>query len=140
MESLTNELRKQLKAEVFDVLGCAMVVHQELGCGLNEYVYQDALEVLFNEKNIPHKREFHFNIKYHEVLLKHDHFMDFYIRDKICLECKAVTELQLAHRQQLWNYMRLTNTPIGILYNFAPPVDQSEKYYYDIATKRIVAF
>ena len=52
MESLTNELRKQLKAEVFDVLGCAMAVHQELGCRLNEYVYQDALEVLFNVSSI----------------------------------------------------------------------------------------
>ena len=36
--------------------------------------------------------------------------------------------------------MRLTNTPIGILYNFAPVKDQCEKYYYDVKTKTITAF
>jgi hypothetical protein len=43
-------------------------------------------------------------------------------------------------RQQLWNYMRLTNTPIGILFNFAPVKDQCEKYYFDLKTKTISAF
>ena len=37
-------------------------------------------------------------------------------------------------------YMRLTNTPIGILYNFAPVKDQCEKYYYDANTKTISVF
>jgi len=35
------------------------------------------------------------------------------------------------HRQQLWNYMRLTGIQIGILYNFAPIHDQCERYYLD---------
>ena len=42
--------------------------------------------------------------------------------------------------KQLWNYMRLTGTPIGILYNFAPVKDQCEKYYYDVEHKTISAF
>lgn len=51
--------------------------------------------------------------------------------DSIIVECKAVEKLCIEHRQQLWNYMRLTKKTIGILYNFAPIKDQSEHYYLD---------
>jgi len=61
--------------------------------------------------------------------------MDFLCKGKVAVECKAISSLGVEQRQQLWNYMRLTNTPIGILYNFAPVKDQCEKYYYDVATK-----
>ena len=55
--------------------------------------------------------------------------------------CQAVhREMGPEQRQQLWNYMRLTNSPVGILYNFAPTRDQCEKYYYDANTKEITAF
>lgn len=38
------------------------------------------------------------------------------------------------------NNLRLTNTPVGILYNFAPAKDQCERYYYDVNAKTIAAF
>ena len=53
---------------------------------------------------------------------------------------EAISSLGIEQRQQLWNYMRLTNTPVGILYNFAPVKDQCEKYYYDVNTKTISVF
>ncbi|WP_081778490.1 GxxExxY protein [Prevotella brevis] len=56
------------------------------------------------------------------------------------VECKAVADIGSEQRQQLWNYMRLANKPIGILYNFAPVKDQCEKYYYDVKSKTISAF
>ena len=43
-------------------------------------------------------------------------------------------------RQQLWNYMRLTSTRIGILYNFAPVKDECERYYLDATTGMMFAF
>ena len=51
--------------------------------------------------------------------------------DEVIVECKAVDKLVAEHRQQLWNYMRLTGKQIGILWNFAPPMDQAEHYYLD---------
>ena len=70
----------------------------------------------------------------------HKHFMDFLCKGNVVVECKAITSIGAEQRQQLWNYMRLTNTPMGILYNFAPVKDQCEKYYYDVNTKTISVF
>lgn len=42
--------------------------------------------------------------------------------------------------EQLWNYMRLTSTRIGILYNFAPVKDECERYYLDATTGMMYAF
>ncbi len=55
--------------------------------------------------------------------------------------CQAVhKEMGPWQRQQLWNYMRLSKIPFGILYNFAPIKDQCEKYHLDTTTNIITAF
>ncbi len=125
------ELIKELKQKCYAVNGCCAMVHQELGPFLNEYVYQDALQILLDEQQIPYMREYYFSIDYHGKQIAHKHYIDFLVDDSIIVECKAVEKLCIEHRQQLWNYMRLTKKPIGILYNFAPIKDQSEHYYLD---------
>ena len=62
---------------------------------------------------------------------EHKHFVDFLVEDSIIVECKAVDRLCTDHRQQLWNYMRLTGKQIGVLYNFGAVMGQSEHYYLD---------
>ena len=66
--------------------------------------------------------------------------MDFFCKNNVYVECKAIATLSLEQRQQLWNYMRLGGVRIGILYNFAPVNDQCERYYYDPEKKTIAAF
>lgn len=124
-------LANKLKAYVFDIIGCSIAVRKEMGPWLNEYVYQDALEIALNEKDIPFIREYRFHTAFHGHTLGHHHQVDFFVKNKVFIECKAVSALTTDHRQQLWNYMRLTNIHIGILYNFAPTRDQCEKYFYD---------
>lgn len=130
----------QLKSYVYDIIGCCLEVHKELGPWLNEYVYQEALKVAFEEKQISYVKEYYFQVSYHGHPLDHKHYMDFLCRGDVVVECKAISSLGAEQRQQLWNYMRLTNSPIGILFNFAPVKDQCEKYYYDLNTKTITAF
>lgn len=121
-----------LKQKCYSVNGCCSTVHHDLGPFLNEYIYQDALQILLDEKQIPYEREYYFRIDYHGQQIAHKHYLDFLIDDSIILECKAVDKLCVEHRQQLWNYMRLTKKQIGILYNFAPIKDKSEHYFLDI--------
>ena len=138
--SITPEVLAQLKSYVYDIIGCCLEVHNELGPWLNEYVYQEALKIAIEEAQIPFKKEHYFKITYHGHLLDHKHYMDFLCKGNVVVECKAINSLGVEQRQQLWNYMRLTNTPIGILFHFAPVKDQCEKYYYDVTTKTISAF
>lgn len=134
------ELCQQLKNYCYDINGCCQIVHSEMGPWLNEYMYQDALEIIFEERNInPVIREHYFSIEFHGKRIQHKHFVDFFV-DKIYVECKAVESLCSEHRQQLWNYMRLTKVQVGILWNFAPVRDQSEHYYLDIDTDEMYMF
>ena len=59
------------------LLGLAMQLHNELGCGFKEKVYQDAFEVLLQENHIPYEREKHIAMSFHGVLLQHDFYYDF---------------------------------------------------------------
>ncbi len=137
---LDANLLAKLKSHTYDIVGCCQEVHRELGPWLNEYVYQEALKVSLEEKQIPFSKEHYFEISYHGQPLSHKHYMDFLCKGNVVVECKAISSLGVEQRQQLWNYMRLTNTPVGILFNFAPAKDQCERYYYDVKTKTITVF
>jgi len=125
------ELAMQLKQRCYAINGCCAEVHRELGPFLNEYMYQDALQILMDEQQIPYQREFYFTVAFHGKPIRHKHYVDYVVDNDMLVECKAVDKLVAEHRQQLWNYMRLTGKQIGILYNFAPPADQAEHYYLD---------
>lgn len=139
-QPLSPELIAALKQQVYDIIGCAIAVHQEMGPGLNEYMYQEALAIALRQANIPFEREKAFRVMFRGEEIHHEHRLDFLVRDSVIVECKAVETLIDVHRQQLWNYMRLTKTELGILYNFAPPHDQCERYYLNLQTQRISAF
>lgn len=129
-----------LKGYIYDILGCCQEVHRELGPFLNEYMYQDALEIALGERGIPFVREYHFQTCFHGTPLSHSHKADFLCKEHVIIECKAVSVLGIEHRQQLWNYMRLSGKRVGILYNFAPIKDQCERYYLNPKDKSLVAF
>ena len=140
LKDVNPELCAELKKKCYAINGCCAAVHREMGPFLNEYMYQEALQIQLREEHIPFDREYYFSVSYHGQLIKHKHFVDFMIDGKVILECKAVDHLAAEHRQQLWNYMRLTRKPIGILYNFAPIIDQAEHYYLDVEKDTMYLF
>ena len=100
------------------VLGIAMQLHREMGCGFKEKVYQDAFEVLLKEAEIPYEKEKHINLVFHGVQLEHDFFYDFLIDDKIGVELKAVSEIVGEFEAQIINYLHVSNHKLGLLLNF----------------------
>ena len=100
------------------LLGLALKLHRELGCGFKEKVYQDAFEVLLNENRIPYSREHHINLTYHGIQLQHDFFYDFLCFEKIGIEIKALGSLDGFCEAQLINYLHVSNHQLGLLLNF----------------------
>ena len=140
---MENAIKDILKQTVYPVIGACQEVHKQLGPFLNEYMYQDALAIELNLRNITFDKEYYFSAEYKGYTIDHRHFADFRIMNggtPIILECKAVEHIADVHRQQLWNYMRLAGINYGVLYNFAPVYAQCEKYYYDTQTSKMIAF
>ena len=133
-------LSSKLKQFCYDLNGCFQQVHCELGPFLNEYMYQEALNILFEERGIAFTKEYYFSVDFHGRKLQHKHYVDFLCKDSVLIECKAIDALGNEQRQQLWNYMRLTKIPIGILINFAPIHDQCEHYYLDVSSNTMYTF
>ena len=106
------------KDENYTIVGLCMEVHRLLGCGLLEIVYKDALEIEFRNHNIPYQREKEFSIEYKGIVLPHKFYADFIVYEDIILEVKSVKEISNDHLAQTINYMKLANTPVGIIANF----------------------
>lgn len=100
------------------ILGIAMQLHREMGCGFREKVYQDAFEVLLKENNINYEREKQIDLVFHGVKLEHDFFYDFLINNKIGVELKAVSEIVGEFEAQIINYLHVSNHKLGLLLNF----------------------
>ena len=126
------------KEHIYDIVGALYEVHKELGAGLNEYCYQEGLQMELEENGIPFERERSFHPHYHGREMSAEYRVDFLCKSDIVVECKAVTELVSNHRAQLFNYMRLLRCPYGILVNFAPQFATIERYFLDTDKNAII--
>ena len=128
---------KQYKDTVYQIIGAAMNVHDELSWGLLEPVYNEALYLELLDNNIANEREKHLPCYYKHHQLEKFYQMDLVV-DDVVVELKSVEELSSAHRAQLFNYLRLTRKPIGLLINFGQPSLQGERYGYDEVTNECI--
>ena len=106
------------KEESYKVVGAAFKVYNALGHGFLEAVYQEALEIEFKRQGIPYEREKELKIQYDGIELEQTYKADFVCYGKIIVELKAVSELDDAHRSQVYNYLHATGYRLGLLYNF----------------------
>lgn len=120
----------QYANKVYKIIGSAMTVHSELGWGLLEPVYQEALHLELLERGVANDREIEVPIYYKKHLLEKKYRMDIVV-DDIVVELKSVTNLIPAHRAQLCNYLRLTRKPLGLLINFGEECLIGERWAYD---------
>ena len=104
--------------ESYAIRGAAMRVYNVLGSGFLEAVYQEALELELDKRNIPYEKEKELEIYYDGIKLGKKYIADFVCYDKIILELKAVKELDDSHRSQLYNNLKVTGFKLGFLINF----------------------
>lgn len=107
-----------LKDESYKVIGACMAVHNELGSGFLEAVYQEALEEEFKLREIPYVREKQLEIHYKDKPLDKKYQADFICYGEIIVELKALSALDSSHQSQVINYLKATNFKLGLLVNF----------------------
>jgi len=103
------------------IIGAAMEVHRELGFGFLEAVYQCALALEFEEREIPFRAEVPLPVRYKNKLLTCGYRSDFICYEGFLVETKAITELTRADDAQLINELKATGLQRGLLLNFGAP-------------------
>ena len=114
--------------ETYKIIGICMEVHRNLGPGLLEVIYKDALELELKENKIPFEREKEFLIEYKGNILKHKFYADFLINQDLIIEIKSVKEFSNEHIAQVLNYMKLSKSELGLLINFQTKSLQYKRY------------
>ena len=99
------------------VLGACFSVHNVLGPGLLESVYEGALVIEFDHRGIPVERQKVYPV-YYKGELAGAYIADMVAAGKIILELKSVQTLTRVMEAQLLNYLRLSGVPVGYLINF----------------------
>ena len=105
--------------KTYAVIGAAMKVHSELGCGFLETVYQDALEIELRKQGIPCDREKLVHVFYSGEVLSSYFRADFVCYGSIIVEVKAVKALTEIDEAQVLNYLKATQLETALLFNFA---------------------
>lgn len=100
------------------ILAACMEVYNQLGCGLLEAVYVEALEQELRERAIPFTREKEFPVVYKGLRLSKMYKVDFVCFDKIILELKATDKIPPVYASQVLNYLNLSNLKLGFVINF----------------------
>jgi GxxExxY protein len=108
----------QKDPETFAIIGAAMEVHSELGRGFLELVYQTALALEFQEREIPFSAEVALPIRYKSKLLTCAYRADFVCFESVIVETKATATLTSADEAQLINELKATGLQRGLLLNF----------------------
>jgi GxxExxY protein len=101
-----------------DITSEAMKVHHKFHPGLLESAYEAALAYLLGLRGMKVERQVFLPIYWDDVQLDQTYRMDLVVNDDIIVELKAVSHTNEEHVYQLWNYMRLTHKPYGMLMNF----------------------
>ncbi len=106
------------KEEVFLIIGAALEVHNSLGSGFLEPVYQEAFEIELATRKIPFQSQCEVAIRYKEFQLHKNYRADLVAYEKIIVELKASDHLSSIDESQIINYLKATKYRLGLLINF----------------------
>jgi GxxExxY protein len=118
------------------IIGCAFAVHNELGAGFLEKVYENAFKIQLEEAGLVVRQQHPIPVSFHGRVVG-EYFADLLVENTVLIEIKAVHSLTKEHEIQLVNYLTATGIDIGLLINFGDSVQVKRKYRHYRPTKPI---
>ena len=108
------------------IIGCAIEVHRNLGPGLLESIYENALCFELNQINVKYEKQLKIPIVYKGLSLG-EYRLDILVENEIIVEIKAVDRYDRVFEAQMLTYLKVTGKKLGLLINFNVPVLKNGK-------------
>ena len=115
-----------LAEEVYALVGCAFEVLNDIGHGLHEKPYENALVVEFGLRGIPFIQQPRFDIKYKGHLVG-EYVPDLIAFDSVVIDTKVIDRITDHERGKMLNYLKITNLRVGLIINFSNPALEWER-------------
>jgi GxxExxY protein len=112
-----GESKLLLKAEKEQIIGFAFEVLNEIGHGLNEKVYENALTVLFKLNSIAFDQQRRFSVSFRGVEVG-EFIPDLIVFGSVIVDTKVIDRITDHERGQMLNYLRITKLRVGLILNF----------------------
>jgi len=109
------------------IIGCAFKVHNTLGPGFLEQVYENAMCIELANQGLHAKQQAPITVTYDSQIVG-EYFADLWVEDCVIVELKAVQKLAKQHEVQLVNYLTATGVDTGLLLNFGDSVQVKRKF------------
>lgn len=109
------------------IIGCAYKVHNTLGPGFLEKVYENALRIELQKLGFSVKQQEPIEVVYDGQVVG-EYYADLWVEDRVVIELKAIQTLVKQHEVQLVNYLTATSINSGLLLNFGPSVQVKRKF------------
>jgi GxxExxY protein len=100
------------------IIDCCYKIHQRLGPGLLESVYEEIIAHELSKKGLVFEKQKAIPIKYGNIKFDVGFRSDFIVEKKIIIELKSVERILPVHKKQLLTYLKVTNLKLGLLINF----------------------
>jgi len=119
----------------YAIIGAAMEVHRQLGCGFLEAVYQEAFAIELTMQDIPYQREVDLPVFYKNRKLNTSYRADFICYETVIVELKALSKLGKVDEAQIINYLKSTYFPVGVLLNFGSASLEYRRFAFSQSAK-----
>lgn len=110
--------KSYLNQLTYDIIGAAIEAHHQLGPGLLESIYHECMKIELTNRNIPFRTEMVVPVIYDQQKLETVLRCDLYVADSVVVELKAAKAIEPIFEAQLLTYMKLLDSPKGVLINF----------------------
>ncbi len=110
--------KKSINQLAYEVVGCAIEVHKQLGAGLLENVYESCFCHELQSRGFNIIRQMTVPVIYKNIQVQAELKLDVMVNDSVIVELKAVEQIHPIHEAQLLTYMKLLKKPKGLLIIF----------------------
>jgi len=109
---------KSLNDITGEIVDASITIHKELGPGLLERIYEDALCYELEQRNLKFERQKELSVPYKTITLPSKFRLDLIVENEVIVELKQCEKLLPIHEAQILTYLKITNRRVGLLLNF----------------------